>query len=486
MLDVTVGSDWMGGVYEALWNNSIGRANFGGVIVSPGLSGPRLHLFNIAFRVLPSNTDTESQIVTTVELLSEYGVSGPTIGPSTPRMSLAGTVPIRVVADREEAKRSVTTTVEDTWRKKRALREKRQGPSSCVTLGDADGSCTFDLRDVACATYYVSEGILGYTTPQGTAVVDKIASPTSALDVNRNGVVDWNDVLYMLAANFDLFPIVKDIAILPVQSARSQCQFGISLSLVSSSGSGYHDAPAFVDIGVSSEVDLAALLLSLNSSLLTPVVTRLDEPYGVILEAEPVAQMTGMYSLSFPMQLNSDQIGISLVVVAPSANSQSTRLEQLYGLISPIPRYSNTGSSYTLHGVAILTPSGYNPLLVVANTLTSNDCISLELGPAVAVNFTGPREAIITWTIANLNPDVHRPESISIHIHECPQGTNTDITSGTVDTLPQGCVERIEGVLHLTNHTTTVRPYTDYRIQVRSQVSRSQYVLVTSPEDGEL
>lgn len=485
MLDVTVGSDWMGGVYEALWNNSIGRAQFGGVIVSSGLSGPRLHLFNIAFRVLPSSTDTESQIVTTVELLSEYGMSGQTIGPSTPHMSLAGTVPIRVVADREEAKRSVKTTVGDAWRKK-ALREKRQDPSNCVTLGDADSSCTFDLRDVACATYYVSEGILGYTTPQGTAVVNKIAAPTSVLDVNRNGVVDWNDVLYMLAANFDLLPIVEDIAILPVQSARSQCQFGISLSLVSSSGSGYHDAAAFVDIGVSSEVDLAALLLSLNSSLPTPVVTRLDEPYGVILEAEPVAQMTGMYSLSFPMQLNSDQVGISLVVVAPLANSQSTRLKQLYGLISPIPRYSNTGSSYTLNGMAILTPSGYNPLLVAANTLTSNDCINLELGPAVAVNFTGPREAIITWTIVNLNPDVHRPESISVHIHECPQGTNTDVTSVTDDTLPQGCVERIEGVLHLTNHTTTVRPYTDYRIQVRSQVSRSQYVLVTSPEDGKL
>ena len=486
VLDVTVGSDWTGGVYEGVWDNSIGQAHFGGVVVSPGLSGPCLHLFNITFRVLPSSatTDTESQIVTTVEHLSAYGVSGQTIGSPTPHISLSGTVPIRIVASRE-AKRSVRATTEGLLGKK-GLRQKRQDPSSCGLLGDADGSCSFDLRDVACATHYISEGLLGYTTPQGTAVADKIANPTSILDVNRNGVVDWNDILYMLAANFDLFPFVEDIAILPVQSASSQCQFGISLSLVTSSGSGYSDAAVFMDVGLASQVDLTAFLLSFNSTMLTPVVTRSVEPFGVILEVEPGAQMTGMYSLSFPLQLNSDQIGISFVVIASSSSSQFARLKQLHGLISPIPRYSNTASPYTLNGMAILTPSGYNPLLVVANTLTSSDCANLELGPAVDVSFTGPREAVISWAIVNLNPDVHSPESISLYIYECPQGTNAGTASVIVDPLSLGCVERIEGAERLTNHTTAVRPYTDYRIQVRTQVSQSEYVLVTSPEDGEL
>ena len=486
-LDVTVGSDWVGGVYEVLWNNSIGQAQFGGVIVSPGLSGPRLHLFTITFRVLPSSamTDTESQVITTIEHLLEYGVSGQTIGAPTPRVSLSGTVPIRVVASRE-AKRSVKTITEGLWVKK-GLRQKRQDSGSCNAIGDADGSCSFDLRDVACAAYYVSEGLLGYTTPQGTAVMDKIPTPTSVLDVNRNEAVDWNDILYMLAANFDLFPFVEDISILPVQSASSQCQFGISLNLVTSSGSGFPDAAVFVDVGLASQADLTALLLSFNSTMLSPVVTRSDEPYGVILEVGPAAQTTGMYSLTFPLQLNSDQIGISFVVIAASADLQaSTRLKQLYGLISPIPRYSNTTNPYTLNGKAILTPSGYNPLLLVANTLTSRDCTNLELGPAVGVSFTGPREAIISWTIVNLNPDVHSPESITVYVRECPQGTNTGTTSVTADALPPGCVERTEGVENLANHTTVVRPYTDYQIQVRTQVSQSEYVLVTSPEDGEL
>ena len=475
----------MGGVYEASWDNSIGQAQFGGVIISSGLSGPRLHLFTVTYRVLPSSatTDTETQIITTINHLTEYGVSGQTIGPPTPRVSLSGTAPIRIVA--REAKRSLDAITEGLWLEK-GHRKQRQASGSCNSLGDADGSCSFDLQDIVCAAYYVSEGLLGYTTPQGTAVMDKITTPTSVLDINRNGVIDWNDVLYLLAVNFDLFPFIQDIAILPVQTASSQCQFGISLSLFTSSGNGYSDASVFVDIGLPSQADVMTLLDSFNSTVQTPVVTRLDEPYGVILEVGPVPQMTGMYSLSFPLQLNSDQIGISFVVIAGMANSQgSTRLKQLYGLISPIPRYSNTATPYTLNGLAILTPSGSNPLLLVANTLTTDDCTNLELGPAVIVAFTGPREAIISWTIVNLNPSVHSPESISVYIRECPQGTNAQTSTANLDTLPLGCVERTEGAEQLINHTTVVRPHTDYQIQVRTQVSQSSYALVTSPEDGE-
>ena len=409
-----------------------------------------------------------------VNILTEYGVGGTTIGEPTPRNSTAaGNVPYRIY--RSEAKRSIRSGGD---RFGRTTRERRQTAVNCSLQGDADGDCMVDLVDVAYLAIFLSERLTNFSTTQGVAVQGKVSTSSSNLDTNLNSALDWNDVIHLFKALFGLLPVLENLTVTPVQDPNSQCEFGISLALTTPHRQPYNKSRVYIDVSFDSSIRAALFISSLNDGNITALVVRETNPFGAVVELQPSLGDSGSFSIRFPLNLTGS-IDLSLILIQQDTPSVEPPIT-LVDIISPIPKYPMT--SYVLGEVPISFPSGYNPLVSPANSLLSSDCISLQFGP-VHITFPNSRSANITWTIKNLNPDIHSIQSITVYVRECPVGT--DVGSPVSSLLSDGCVERIEPASNVTAHFTLVDPYKDYHIQIRSQVSTSEFVSGTSPQDSE-
>jgi protein tyrosine phosphatase len=468
------GSDWR----DAIFDSSVegGAIHLGGIVLSQNMSGTRLHLFSITFRVLPQSLPgtVDASISTRINIITEYGVAGTTIGQPTPRLSsAAGNVPYRILTVGRK-KRSI---LQEADKLSGDVRQKRQTGEDCFLRGDANGDCSVDLGDVACIAVFLSEGLTNYSTTQGAAVQGKVSNPISKLDVNLNSVLDLNDPIYWFRVQFGLLPLVENFTITTVENPNSQCEFGISLSLVSLQGQPITQSKVFTDFSFESSLQTNSFLSSLAAGSVTPVLSRTSSPFGTIIELQSSSQNSGSFSISFPLNVTGN-IDVSLLLGLRNASGIVQSVATIFGAITPAPKYAAT--SYTIEGFPISFPSGYNPLMSSNNLLSSTDCTSLNFAD-VALVFLSSTSASVLWSIVNLNPSVHSVQSITIFIRECPPGTNASPAPTAV--VSDLCMERTENAVNLTSHVTTVKPYKDYQVQVRSQVSTANFVLGTSPED---
>ena len=466
------GADWRDGIFDSTVEGGVVR--LGGVILSPNLSGTRLHLFSIAFRVLPKSS-MDHFLTATVNILTEYGVGGTTIGEPTPRNSTAaGKIPYGIM-NNGEGKRSIRSGGD---RFGRTTRERRQTSANCSLQGDADENCLVDLVDVAYLAMFLSERLTNFSTTQGAAIQGKISTSSPNLDANLNSALDWNDVIHFFKALFGLLPVLESLNVTPVQDPNSQCEFGISLALTTPQGQPYNKSKVYIDVSFDNSTEAALFISSLSAGNITALVVREMNPFGAVVQLQPSLGDSGSFSIRFPLNLTGS-IDLSLILIQQDTPSVEPPIT-LVGIISPTPKYPMT--SYMLGEVPISFPSGYNPLVSPANSLSSSNCISLQFGP-VHITFPNSRSANITWTIENLNSDIHSIQSITVYVRECPVGT--DVGSPVSSMLSDGCVERIEPASNITAHFTLVDPYKDYHIQIRSQVSTSEFVSGTSPQDSE-
>ena len=262
---------WTNGVYDTVIDNLEGSIRIGGIIFVANVSSPLLHLFEVLGTAMMSEGVSEENFTVTINRITEFGIHGNSIGQPTPRISVSGTFPVRFHGN-SPAKRSVHST---------ATRQTRD-TGACASV-DFNGDCIFDLLDVSCALVYISEGVLDHSTETGAAILNKITSSSSLLDVNRNNLTDLNDVIYLLKVSLGLLPFLSDVSILPVQSPNSQCKFGISINLRTASDAQATGAVVLADIGVASLENAAALLQGLNASGIVVAAEKTTNPFGAVL-----------------------------------------------------------------------------------------------------------------------------------------------------------------------------------------------------------
>ena len=483
------GGDWTNGLYELATNDPAGEVRFGGVLCSGGVLGERIHLFTVEFAVMIATPTTA--IYATVLTLAQNDLHGSSVGLSTPRPAVAGNVLFSAGA--LSKKRHVPTEwVEPLVHRRtpRATQTCATPPCDCsnLTLGDTDGNCVFDIRDVYRVVLYIGHSLVGLVTPQSLGSLT--GTQASQLDPNVDLVVDTGDAYFLLRALLDLTRPVASVQMVPVQDLGSQCLFSILVDLWPSStltsvttstnvsSSPWKAVDVFVDVGFPDPT----LQLAFASSILVrgKMVSLAKGPNltgGVVLAER--ASMDG-----FIVQLNSSFVSGSVgvfVVVVTYDSSNRTSLSRTIRLSGPFP-FTYPGINYLLPArgfeVALVAQYGYSPLSVSNTTLLSVDCSAVPIITSLVVTFPSARQATLSWSYLDVWAGKNFTGLVDLDVIAC--GVNqSGVSLGGVCT---------EGVVPVTGQPTSVTiqvlPFTEYRFQVRISTAVSAEVQARSPEAG--
>ena len=486
---VYLGGDWKNGLYEMVTNDPAGGARFGGVLCSRGgVSGGRLHLFTVEFASTVA-TPTTTTIYATVISLAQNDVRSTPVGLGTPRSAVAGNVSFSVGA--LSKKRHVLTEWAEPLvhgRDPRAIHTCATPPCICsnVTLGDADGNCVFDVRDVYRVFLYVGHSLMGLVTPQSLG--NLVGTQTSQLDPNVDSVVDTGDAYFLLRALLDLIRPITSIQTVPVQDVGSQCLFSILVYLWPSSStvtststavsSPWKAVDVFADIGFPDPT----LQLAFASSILVrgrtvPSAKGPNLTGGVVLAERASVD-------SFIVQLNSSfvsgGVGVSVVVVTYD-DGNHTSPSRTIRLSGPFP-FTYPTINYLLPArgseVPLVAQYGYSLLSVSNTTLPSIVCSALPVLTSLVATFPSAHQALLSWGYRDVWAGRNFTGLLDLDVVAC------SVDQGGV-TLGGTCAEWSVPVAgQPTSFAIQVLPFTDYRFQVRIGGVVSAEVQARSPDAG--
>jgi hypothetical protein len=271
------GSDWPGGIFEATVDPP-GVLKLGGVpVASARLSGPAIEIAVVRVKMKQRGVARISGVVNTMSAVTTVSdLIGARIGSETPRKFVAGTVNILVPTEGRQRRQGLLrrgrSLVNST---NTGLSENKTGneditsgsendqdsdgtttsatagvitptisaPISVVTttsravecvsppcaectfgqhLGDANGDCNFDIRDVAFLQTFLVERIYGFVSDLGKKMDSSMmSSQKTVMDVNLDGRIDASDARYLARVNFGILRFVTDVRIRPVQNMWS-------------------------------------------------------------------------------------------------------------------------------------------------------------------------------------------------------------------------------------------------------------------------
>ena len=363
---ISVGSDWTTGYFASTINDPIGTVRFGGIINE---TGPSLHIADITFKAVSVGM---TEIAGDIEILSH--VSSSNISSNIngiPGPISSGAVFVEVTSSNVDIqKRFIRNTVSRS--KKQVGCEDDKVCDVCPTereAGDVDGNCKFDVRDASFLhTYYIDQlsGII-LTLPAERYIY---------LDTDLSGVVNPNDILFMLRAAFGLYRFITSISISPVTD--EQCELTINATTVDMSNTpAWPNSTAILFDFSHSDPSFQLLFDSTNFST-GSILTNNKGPNlnGGIVLAEHVGD--GTYGIVATTAINLTEIGISIVQVTFDELGNTSEFRSAYMIHQVQPLYS--AANFTLsvfeQVVQIFTVNSYSALETFDATFTTNDCIA--------------------------------------------------------------------------------------------------------------
>ena len=475
-LEVRPGSGWVGGVQEALLNDPPGEVQFGGALTADGVTGPRLHIFTLLFRVLSATN--ESYFRGTVVTLAERNIGGTPIGPPTPRPIVAGDITFSTSSAVGKRSTPDATPSSVRSRRRRATNECPLPPCTCsgMTAGDIDGNCAFDVRDVTYTLVYITESLLNFTRPQGQEILSRTGpAQQQQLDPNQDGAIDISDAYFLLRAVFQLVYFLQSVDMTPVQSVNSTCLFSVQVQLSSGGNAEEAQAEVFVDISLTT-TDLQP---GFDSSF--PISGSLGNKgpglVGGILRARRID--SNVFSVQLNASFVSEDIGISVVLATFDAFNTTDISRTAYFFGPPPPTYTSPlNLTIPVRGsmVFIVATAGYSPLVHASNTLQSQDCSEVPLIGQLTVVFLSPFQVSLEWSLLNMRMGLDFTPLIQLFVTNCSVSQNGS-------TIDSSCVQyTVTGTHTNTSHTLSTLPFTDYQFQVQGPDTESNRVQIRSPE----
>ena len=286
---VSTGSQWPGGNF-AFNSDAAGLVTFGGAC------NPVSGLFEMAivqFTVIGVGVAGISGSVVTMA-----DVNGASIPPGLlfGRQFVAGNVSVVLTGSR---RRSVDVAKQMSFSKHAHVR--RSGEVSCASppcqtcsngrqTGDTNGDCLFDVRDVSYQQGYLNLLVASPLSP----LLNVLPIQLINLDTDQNGVVNSQDVDFLLKVNFGLYHFVQSVSVQPVTLANKSCVLSITISLIGG-GADVGDQPAnsattFVYFDIESLNSSLSSELS-NSVILTGSNTNINKGtgyHGTLFQAQPL------------------------------------------------------------------------------------------------------------------------------------------------------------------------------------------------------
>ena len=477
-LNVVTGTDWLGGLYEAVLNDPPGEVRLGGALSVNGVSGTQLHLFSLSVRVV--GVAMETNIGGTVVTLSERDIDGNPIGPPTPRDIVAGNITFSVsagVGKRSVLHSSLAARRSPAPRGKRAAMECLLPPCECSgqVAGDGDGNCVFDVRDVSFTLLYLAESLVSFSRPEGQALINRTTqAQLQQMDANGDGTIDTSDAYFLLRAVFELVHFLQDaVLVTPVQEPNSSCLFSVVVKLTNS-------------MEILGEVEVYMDIAFSDSELQGGFDSSAVVSGSLILADKGPGLVGGLISAKrnssdvFLVQVNasfvSEDIGISVIMATFDASNttDASRTALFFGSpLSLYPHPLNVSIPTRESSVLVAALSGYSPRMRVSNTLSSLDCSDIPLlDSELNVTFPSPFQAILEWRLLNMRMGLDFTSQIQVYITSCNVSQNSTCENLTME------------VDNNTSHTLAVLPFTDYWFEVRAPTTQTDLVHIRSPEAG--
>jgi hypothetical protein len=475
-LEVTAGPGFMGGIHQASLNDPPGEIRFGGAL-SEDISGARLHIFSLRVRYIGVPSSGESSLQGSLLTLAERNFAGVAIGSPTPRSIIAGNVTFEVTGNGKRSAAQYLPSPSHSRQRRQA--ECPTPPCSCSgeSLGDTDGNCVFDVRDVSFTLLYISQNLL--TSSPGSQV-EVTSAQLRQLDPNQDDTTDTSDAFFLLRAVFRLVYFLSGVEIVPVQDPTSQCLFTVQVQLAAAAGSTVGPVEVLVDFAFQSSSDAEEFS---SSELIAGEVLTIEKGgalNGAVVLAQPTITSGGMFVVQLNSSFVSSDIGVSIIVVTFDAENatSASRSVQFLGLPPlryPFPLLLNLTVRNSPVIVAAL--SGYSPFRTSSNVIPSTTCSPTPiLESNLNVTFSSPFQAELTWMLFNMRMELDFSSDLTLVFSSCAVSQSRVILNSTCTGPTEVAVDSA------TSHTLQTTPFTGYYLQVRAPGSFTDHVGVVSPE----
>ena len=381
LLSVSPGNDLPADhVVSQGYGDTPGSLRFGGITPSSVSNTTTAHVVTVEFSILqPMNTYPDFNVL--VMTLAGGEEPYPNIGEPTPRFSPPASYgPAPALPNSTLACSSPPCT-----------------PEQCTALngfspaGDANGDCLFNLVDAL----YANEVRAQLNLPDIEPAL--LPHQLNAIDANKNGIYDPADVLFLVEGRMGLFPLIRDITLLPVDLEGSDCVLTINVTLQDWNGVLNEDAFMYFglfhpDPSFETEYDDTTLRIGEKLSISAP-----ENHYGGWIEAQNYSR--GTYGIQTnPGNIAQTDIGFILVygTLDTSGQPSNERTQFLFGQPSNPSAYSSLNVTFMplegLPSVSVYRTS-VNPLVFFDNTINATFCYNtfppvITIGlPLVIVSF---------------------------------------------------------------------------------------------------
>lgn len=445
-LSASRGADWSStGSFEFTVNDPVELISVGGTLVSSSSSpvrGTALHLANVQFEAVGAGIVNISGVINTLaEQPAMDGASASNIG-TVPRSFVAGSIQFEVTGSRRRREAAVLPMSSPL------VRSRRQSPTSCSSppcdtctpfreYGDVDGNCIFDVRDASFLQRY-------YLTTIATGSAPAIPSDRERfIDADVNGVVDTNDVVFMLRVNFRLLRFVTNTTFTSVQDSGISCLLSFSVTLLRDGTTVADNSSTVLVIDFAHESSTFQQMFDDTVFTVGTVFPVSKGPglYGGLVEAEYVGE--GVYRVAADSAIAQVNFGLSLIQVTFDGTGATSPVRTAALFSHGVPRYESLNTSILLQSqtIRLTTQLGYSPLTLVNSSLTTEQC-TLQNQPLMFEN--------ATYSINILEDTTLGTTVVQIQAHSDRPGAMITYSLNTSSPLPF-TVHPTTGVITLTS-----------------------------------
>eukprot|EP00041_Stephanoeca_diplocostata_P039524 m.1633890 g.1633890 ORF g.1633890 m.1633890 type:complete len:3678 (+) comp25412_c0_seq2:994-12027(+) len=254
VVSVARGSTWPGGVFEAVVDPP-GTITVGGSPQGTGFRGTAAELAVVTLRVTSSVaqlTTISGTVRTFAEPPSVDDLAGRQIGAAVPRTIVSGAIVVQIAGTGRHQRDTLQDPVLEAGlaalaqvpRRHGARRRRQDG--LCTTtvpcaacpfereIGDANGDCVFDLRDVAFTQVFLLEQADGFVSARGRAIADALLPfQESNMDADQDGQLSALDPRFLARVNFGLLRFLNTVSVYgPQDLPQSRGLLNINVSIV--------------------------------------------------------------------------------------------------------------------------------------------------------------------------------------------------------------------------------------------------------------
>ena len=372
-ISATPGPDWPSvGAFASTLDAPADIVSLGGIFVTQ-VSGSSLHLADVQFTALsPGVTNISGMILTLAQVTGEGGIAENII--EVPATFVAGSIQVQVQSNPGSRRRRNAEAVVSSEHS--ISRVRRQSP--CTRLpcnctaqetGDVDGNCIFDVRDVS----FLQRYYLSMVTSSAMPLPDDRAQ---YLDIDRNGAIDPNDVIFMLRVNFRLLRFATDITVAMVTDQN--CELSINVTLLSRGDVPAQNSSTALVIDFAHEDQIFQTMFD-DTNFTTGTVLPVSKGpalYGGLVEAEDLGG--GVFGIAGLTAINITDFGISPIQVTFDSLGQTSPVRTAAMFSQSSPRYPALNMSIPLsrgETITVQAQRGYSPLNLTSNHLPSPDCL---------------------------------------------------------------------------------------------------------------